>query len=105
MYETVKEVEEETIIEENIMSLTRDNTTSLQDDNVDYIGEINNLLMIKEGVTKQLDNWKMICVYIEWCERYFQDKLPEIVIYNDSVLMKTLRKLCRWLLNYCKKTK
>ena len=56
MYETVKEVEEETIIEENIMSLTRDNTTSLQDDNVDYIGEINNLLMIKEGVTKQLDN-------------------------------------------------
>ena len=29
MYETVKEVEEETIIEENIMSLTRDNTTSL----------------------------------------------------------------------------
>ena len=56
MYETVKEVEEETIIEENIMSLTRDNTTSLQDENVEYIGKINNSLMIKEGVTKKLDN-------------------------------------------------
>ena len=56
MYETVKEVEDETIIEENIMSLTRDNTTSLQDENVEYIGKINNSLMIKEGVTKKLDN-------------------------------------------------
>ena len=41
---------------ENITLLTRDNTTSLQPDNVEYIGEINNSLMIEAGVTKKLEN-------------------------------------------------
>ena len=52
MYEAVKEVNEETITKENIMLFTRDNTTSLQSDNVEDIGEIKNLRMIEAGVTK-----------------------------------------------------
>ena len=52
MYETVKYVDQETIIKESIPSLTRDNTTSLQDDNVQVIGEINDSLMIESGATK-----------------------------------------------------
>ena len=38
MYETVKEVDKEKIIKENFTQLTRDNTTSLQSDNVEDIG-------------------------------------------------------------------
>ena len=46
MYETIKEVYEETIIKEHITLLTKDNTTSIQSDNVEDIGKINNSLMI-----------------------------------------------------------
>ena len=53
MYKTVKEVDEEIIIEENITSFSRDNISSLQADNVENIGEINNLLIIEAGVTKK----------------------------------------------------
>ena len=64
MYETVNEVDEETIIEENIVLLTRDYTTSLQYYNFQDIVKINNSLMIEAGVTKTLDNLKMIlCIY------------------------------------------
>ena len=42
MFETVKEVDEDTVTKENIKLLTRDHTTSLQSDNVDNICEINN---------------------------------------------------------------
>ena len=52
MFETVKEVYEEKIIKEYIILLSRDNTTSLQADNVDYLDDINGLLIIEEGVTK-----------------------------------------------------
>ena len=52
MYKTVKEVDEEIIIEENITSFSMDNISSLQADNVENIGEINNLLIIEAGVTK-----------------------------------------------------
>ena len=52
MYETVKEVDEEIIMKENITSFSRDNISSLQADNVENIGEINNLLIIEAGVTK-----------------------------------------------------
>ena len=52
MFETVKEVYEEKIIKEDIILLSRDNTTSLQADNVDYLDDINGLLIIEEGVTK-----------------------------------------------------
>ena len=41
MYETLKELDEEIITKENIMSLTRYHTTSLQSDNVEVVGEIN----------------------------------------------------------------
>ena len=34
-------------------SLTRDDTTSLQSDNVDHIGEIKDSLMIEVGVTEK----------------------------------------------------
>ena len=64
MYKTVNEVDEETIIEENIVLLTRDYTTSLQYYNFQDIVKINNSLMIEAGVTKTLDNLKMIlCIY------------------------------------------
>ena len=46
MYETVKEVDEETITKENITLLKKDHTNSLQYDNVEDIGDINNSLMI-----------------------------------------------------------
>ena len=52
MYETVEEVYKDKIIKENITSLTRDITTSPQDDNVEGISEINNSLMIESGATK-----------------------------------------------------
>ena len=38
------------------MSLTRYNTTSLESDNVENIGEIKNSLMVEAGVTKKTDN-------------------------------------------------
>ena len=54
MFETVKEVDEEKIIKEHITSLSMNNTTSLQADNVEDIYDINCLLMIETGVTKKL---------------------------------------------------
>ena len=53
MYETVKEVDEEKITKENITLFARDHTTSIQYDKVEYIGEINNSLIIEAGVTKK----------------------------------------------------
>ena len=47
MYETLKEVDLETITKENITSLKRDHTTSLWSDNVDDTGKINNAPMIE----------------------------------------------------------
>ena len=52
MIETVNDVDEKTIVKEHINLLSRNNTTSLQADNVEGIGEINDLLMIEAGVTK-----------------------------------------------------
>ena len=52
MFETVKELGEETIIKEHITSFSIDNITSLQADNVEYLDVINNLLLIEAGVTK-----------------------------------------------------
>ena len=40
MFETIKEVDEETVTKENITLSKRDHTTSIQSDNVEYIGEI-----------------------------------------------------------------
>ena len=57
MYENVKEFDKETIIKENITSLTRDNTFSLHSDNVEDMGEIKNSLIIEAGVTKTIGKW------------------------------------------------
>ena len=56
MFETVKEVDEDEIINDHITFLSRDNITSLQVDNVEDIGKANDLLMIGTGVTKTLKN-------------------------------------------------
>ena len=94
MTETVNDVDEKTIVKEHINLLSRNNTTSLQADNVEGIGEINDLLMIEAGVTKinkPMDNWKIInsVYWMLW-----------IMITRR---MKMLRKLICWLLNYWKK--
>ena len=65
MFENIKEVDEERIIKEHITSLSRDNTTLLQADNFEGLYEINNLLIIKSGVTKkikQLKNWSYLSI-------------------------------------------
>ena len=51
MYKTVKKVDKEKIVKENIISLPKERN-SLQTDNVEDIGEINNSPMIEVGVTK-----------------------------------------------------
>ena len=50
MFETLKEADEETVTEENIIPLTRYHNTSIQSDNVDYIGEMKNSLMLESEV-------------------------------------------------------
>ena len=71
MFGTVKEVDEETIIKEHMKSLSRDNTTSLQADNVEDLDYINDLLIFGSGVTKKenwtIEEWK--CLSIEYYER------------------------------------
>ena len=52
MHETVKEVDEETVTKENVTYFTRYDSTSLQYDNVEDIGEINKLLMIEVELAK-----------------------------------------------------
>ena len=47
MYEKVKDVDDETVTKKNITLFTRYSTTSPQSNNVEDIGEINNLLMIE----------------------------------------------------------
>ena len=63
-----KEIGEEKTKKKNITLLTRGNTTSLQFDHVEDIGEINNSLIIEAGVTKrQQKNWtieRCFCVSI-----------------------------------------
>ena len=58
MFEAVKEVDEETIINKHIMQFSRDNTTSIHAGNVQDIEDINYLLIIEAGVTKKgiMDN-------------------------------------------------
>ena len=52
MFEPFKEFDEQKIMKKHIRPLSRDNTTSLQADNVEYLDDINDILMIKAGVTK-----------------------------------------------------
>ena len=52
MFESVKEVDEEIIIKEQIKELSTEKTTPLQTDNVEDINDIHFLLMIESGVKK-----------------------------------------------------
>ena len=52
MFEAVNEVDEETVTEEKNTLLTRETTVSLLSNNVEYLDEANNLLMIEADVTK-----------------------------------------------------
>ena len=54
MFETVKEVDGETVTKENNIWSTRDPTASLPSGNVEYLDEINNLLMIEADATKRI---------------------------------------------------
>ena len=52
MFETVKEVDDETVTKQNKISLTRETTASLLSGNVEYLYQINTLLMIEADVEK-----------------------------------------------------
>ena len=52
MFETVKEVDEETVTKENNISLTLDATASFLSVSVGYLYEIDTLLMIEADVKK-----------------------------------------------------
>ena len=52
MFENAKEVDEETIIKEDNISLTRETNTSLLSGNIEYSDEMNYSLMIEGGVRK-----------------------------------------------------
>ena len=59
MFEPIKEFDEDTIIMEHITPMSMDNTTSLQDDIVVYLDDINDLLIIEAGVTKKGKNGQL----------------------------------------------
>ena len=76
--------------------LTRDNTTSLQYDNVEYIGEINNSPMIEVGVTKNKNNGqlKYDSTYLLNDTQYIlQDKPPENDMNDDNKMYKNVEKV------------
>ena len=54
MYQTIKEVDEETITKENMTFLTSYCTTSIPYDNVEGIGEITNSLILEAEVTNNI---------------------------------------------------
>ena len=58
MFETVKEVDDETVTKENNILLTREPTDLLLSGNVEYSDEINTLLMIEADETKKI-HWKI----------------------------------------------
>ena len=79
MYETVKEVGEETIKNKNITLLSRDHNTSLQSDNVQDIGDINNELIIEEEVTKKyttIGQLKDDSVYLQKNAKHILHEIP-----------------------------
>ena len=52
MFETLNEVDEETVTKEKNVLLTREPTESLLSVNIDYLDEIDTSLMIEAHVTK-----------------------------------------------------
>ena len=67
MFDTVNEFDEETVTKENNLLLTREPPDSILSGNVEYLDEIETLLMIEADVTKNKtsENLKMIlCFYL-----------------------------------------
>ena len=88
MHETVKEVDEETVTKENVTYFTRYDSTSLQYDNVEDIGEINKLLMIEVELTKNdktivklKDNSLYLLKYVK---HIIQDRPNENFVDDDN---------------------
>ena len=52
MFETVKEVDEETVTKENNSYLTRESNDTPLSGNIEYLDEIDTLLMIEADVTE-----------------------------------------------------
>ena len=96
MCDNVREVDEETIIKEDVKWLTSNNITLLQSDNIEDIAEINNSVIIEAGVTKKrIRKLKNYYVYLLNYARYiFQENILENVLGNYKIWMKTLRKFC-----------
>ena len=87
MFETVKEVYDETIIKEQIVSLSQNKTTSHQADNVKDIYNINTLLMIEAGVPKKckMGHLKEDNIYLmNYRKDIFQYQLLENVMGDDN---------------------
>ena len=95
MFENFKGVDEEKMIKEHIVSFSSDNTTPLQADNVDYIGEINYFLMVEAGLTKKIGKLKYDNFYLlNDMKDHLQDKLIENVMDYDNHKDETFIKLC-----------
>ena len=87
MFETVKEVYDETIIKEQIVSLSQNKTTSHQAGNVKYMYDINTLLMIEAGVPKKckMGHLKEDNIYLmNYRKDIFQYQLLENVMGDDN---------------------
>ena len=95
MFETVKEVDEETIIKEHITPLSKDETTSLQNNNFEDLGDINDLIKIKAVVTKIFKNVQFkdnnVYLFNDIIDN-LQDKLPENVRDDDNKRDENIEK-------------
>ena len=94
MYDTVEECGEQTIIKGKITTLTSDNTTSLQSDNVQNIGEISNSITIEAVVSSKtkLDNLKIIMyIYLNIRRIFCKTKFLRMLCMMKTGLMKTLK--------------
>ena len=72
MFETVKEVDEETVTKENNSYLTRESNDTPLSGNIEYLDEINASFIIKADATKKnqkTERW--FNVSIEWPGKYF----------------------------------
>ena len=96
MFETFKEVDEQTIIKELTTSFSSNKKTSLQTDNVEDLYDINYLIIIEAGVTKteKIGQLKDDHVYLlNDMKYYFQDQLLENVMDDDNKKDESVEKV------------
>ena len=78
---------------ENITSFTRYHSNSLQSDNVDNIGEINNFLMIEAQLTKIIGQLRYDSVYLLNDAKYIlQDKPLLFSVENNNRMDENVEK-------------